>query len=280
MATKTILVTGCSAGGIGGAVAIALAKRGHHVIATARDTSKIAPELSELPNVSILQLDISSTASVQAAAEATAERGVDVIFNNAGAGYSMPILDIDIDKAQRLYDTNVWGPVRMIQAFSKHLIASRGRVVNLNTCGAAINTPWMGSYLSSKAALKNISDVLRIELAPFGVTVVTIMAGVVSTYFHANEPPFALPPNSQYKSIEKIIAGWATGESKPGGCSPEEFAELVVDDIVGDVEDAIIWKGPHADGIRMLSQAPAKTMDAALSNGTGLQELGGNHTGA
>ncbi|KAI1178405.1 oxidoreductase [Nemania sp. FL0916] len=279
---KTILITGCSAGGIGSAIALALAQRGHHVIATARNTSKIPPTLSELPNVSILELDISSTASVQAAAKAVAaaQRGVDVIVNNAGSGYTMPILDIDIDKAQRLYDTNVWGPVRMIQAFSKLLIAKRGRVVNMNTCAASLNTPWQGGYLSSKAALKSLSDILRLELAPFGVSVVTIMAGVVSTSFHANEPPFALSSTSQYTLIEQTISGWATGEAKPTGCSPEEFAELVIDDIVGDGGDAVVWRGSHSDAMEMLSRAPTDIMDAAMGKGKGLEELGsGIHTG-
>ncbi|KAI1411985.1 oxidoreductase [Hypoxylon sp. FL1857] len=256
MPSKTILVTGCSAGGIGAAVAFALVKRNHHVFATARNTSKIPQSLSDSPNVTVLQLDVSSPPSIAEAVKIVAEsgRGLDVLFNNAGAGYAMPILDIDVQRAQQVYDTNVWGPIRTIQAFSQLLIASRGRIVNLSTCGAVMNTPWIGAYCSSKAALTNFSETLRLELAPFGVSVVTIMAGVVASHFHDNDS-FSLPPTSRYVAIEKTIAGWASGELKPKGVSAEEFAETLVDDVVGvGSGGGLVWKGPHAGGVKFLSK--------------------------
>ncbi|KAI1874499.1 hypothetical protein JX265_004707 [Neoarthrinium moseri] len=113
MSPKSILVTGCSVGGIGAAIAINLARGGHNVFATARTTSKIPPELSALPNVIVVQLDVTSKSSVEEAARTVGQSGVaglDVLVNNAGAGYGMPILDMDVEKAQKLYDVNVWGP--------------------------------------------------------------------------------------------------------------------------------------------------------------------------
>jgi NAD(P)-dependent dehydrogenase (short-subunit alcohol dehydrogenase family) len=143
---RTILITGCSAQGIGAVLALTLAKQGHHVFATARDTSKIPSELSSLPNVSVLALDVSSTESVAEASKAVEEagHGLDVLVNNAGFGYTMPILDVDIDKAQSLYNANVWGTVRTVQAFAAQLIKSKGRVVNVSSVGAVVNTPWIG----------------------------------------------------------------------------------------------------------------------------------------
>lgn len=58
----------------------------------------------------------------------------------------MPVLDLDIDKAKQVYDVNVLGVIRTVQAFAELLIKSKGRVVNLSTCGAAINTPWIYAY--------------------------------------------------------------------------------------------------------------------------------------
>lgn len=141
---KTILVTGCSAGGIGAAICLALARRGHNIIATARTPSKIPEEISTLSNVLILDLDVTSDESVVAAVKAVSENGrqLDVLVNNAGVGYSTPVLDMDIERARGIYETNVWGCVRMIQAFKDLLISSRGRIVNVSTCGAVINTPW------------------------------------------------------------------------------------------------------------------------------------------
>ncbi|KAI0484179.1 oxidoreductase [Xylariaceae sp. FL0804] len=280
MSPKSVFITGCSGGGIGAAVALALAKRGHHVFATARDTSRIPEELSEIANVTVLQVDVLSDSSVRAAAgavaDATSGRGLDVLVNNAGVGYTMPLLDADIEKAKHVFDINVWGLLRTTQAFADLLIASRGRVVNLNTCAAVVNTPWISSYLSSKAAAKNISDTLRLELSPFGITVISIMTGVVDTSFHANEPSFGLPSSSRYTEIEGIIAGWAKGESKPKGCSAAEFAEMILDDVVGDGKTTVIFKGPHAGSIKYLSMAPRFVNDAAMSYGQGLQELSTN----
>lgn len=156
MSRKTVLITGCSAGGIGAALAHALAKRGHQVFATARNTSKIPSTLTSLPNVTTLQLDVTSASSVSEAAQAVAAatqdqgtRGLDVLVNNAGAGYTMPLLDADLDDAQRLYEVNVWGALRTVQAIAALLIEKGGRVVNVSSMGGALHTPWVGTYLYS-----------------------------------------------------------------------------------------------------------------------------------
>ena len=139
---KTMLVTGCSGGGIGAAIALNLAKKGHFVFATARSPSKIPEELTNLSNVAALQLDIASAPSVAEAAKSVAKttkargsEGLDGLVNNAGRGYSMPLLDVNIDKAIQLHDTNVWGVLRTVQAFSDLLIRKRGRVVNVSSLG-------------------------------------------------------------------------------------------------------------------------------------------------
>ncbi|KAI0099699.1 oxidoreductase [Nemania sp. FL0031] len=217
---KTVLVTSCPL-------------EGRQVIATARNTPKIGHELSGHSNVTILELDVTSRVSVQAAAEKTAERGVDVIVNNAVGDYPMPILDIDIHKAKAPYDTNVWGPVRMIQGFSNHLIKSRGRVVGMNRSASILNVLWRRPYLSSKCALKKISDVLRIELTLFGVSVVTVMTGIQGVY----------------QNIEAELAG----KSMPGTPSLlEEFAKSVMNDIVGDDVESVVWRDTFADSLRNL----------------------------
>lgn len=143
--TKSILVTGCSADGIGAAMALVLARRGHHVFATARNLAKIPEALSSLANVTVLSLDVADTASVAAAARTVADtgHGLDVLVNNAGVEYVQPVLDIDITTAQRMLDINLWGPLRTIQAFADLLIASRGRIVNVSSTASVVNLPWV-----------------------------------------------------------------------------------------------------------------------------------------
>lgn len=155
-ATKTILVTGCSAGGVGYAVALAVAKQGHYVFATARNLAKIPSELTELSTVTTLQLDVTSIESLAFAAKAVSEateargaRGLDVLVNNAGVGLTTPLLDVDIEQAQRVYDTNVWGSLRAVQAFSDLLIERKGQLVNVCSISTVLHVPWMGKFSSS-----------------------------------------------------------------------------------------------------------------------------------
>jgi short chain dehydrogenase len=150
---KTILITGCSSGGIGAALAYAFASRGHYVFATARNTSKIPSTFASVPNVRTLQLDVTSASSISETAGIVATatqdqgaRGLDVLINNAGSGYTMPLLDVDLDEAKKVYDVNIWGMLRTIQAFTPLLIDKGGRVVNVSSVGGVVNTPWIGTY--------------------------------------------------------------------------------------------------------------------------------------
>ncbi|KAI1122497.1 oxidoreductase [Nemania abortiva] len=232
---KSIIITGCSTGGIGAAMALVLARHGHHIFATARNTAKIPEALSSLSNVTVLLLDVGSTPSVAAAAQAVKDsgHGLHVLVNNAAVGYVQPVLDIDISAAQRLHNVNFWGPLRMVQAFADLLIASRGRIVNVSSSASVVNSPWVSTYATSKAALNTLSETMRLELAPFGVSVVTILPGVIDSNLHVNDAAgFDIPPTSRYAAIRNIIETWANGEAQPeDSLSAEKFAELVVNDI-------------------------------------------------
>ncbi|KAI0201314.1 NAD(P)-binding protein [Astrocystis sublimbata] len=278
MAPKIVLITGCSAGGIGAALATTLATHGHFVIATARNTSKVPAELSSRPNVQVIPLDVSSTSSVADAAKAVigGQRGLDVLVNNAGSGYAMPILDIDVEKAKEVYETNVWGPIRTVQGFSDLLIKSRGRVVNISTVGSVLPLPWISTYSASKAAMTLQSEALRFELEPFGVSVVTIMAGIIDSNFHANDPGarIKLPARSHYSSISDVIAGWATGRSKPPGITADAFSEQILDDVVGLGKGSVMWRGPNAGSVKIAKWLmPASMLDNAMRKGQGLEDL-------
>lgn len=146
MTLKSVLITGCSEGGIGSALALAFQKRNLQVFATARDPSKMA-HLSDLPNVILLQLNPTSQSSVEEAAKVVSARtgGVlDYLINNAGQTMTAPTLDIDIDKAKEMYEINVWGLIRVTQAFSPLVIASRGSIMNISSVSAKIVVPWAG----------------------------------------------------------------------------------------------------------------------------------------
>lgn len=149
MALRTVLITGCSEGGIGSALAVAFQKCNLRVFATARNPSKMA-HLLTLPNITLLPLEPTSAASVRAAVEQVQkETGgtLDYLVNNAGQTIIMPTLDIDIDSAKNMYDINVWGTIRVTQAFTPLVIAAKGTIVNICSISTSVNTPWMGKQI-------------------------------------------------------------------------------------------------------------------------------------
>lgn len=271
---KRILITGCSADGIGAALALALARKGHHIFATARKLSKIPESLVSLSNVTPVQLDVTSPESITEAVRVVEDHGVglDVLINNAGSGYTMPLLDVDIKIAQQTYDTNVWGVIRTTQAFAPLLLRSRGKIVTLSSVGGVTNTPWIGIYSSSKSAITTISETLRLELAPLGINVLTVMVGTVTTSFHSNEPEFSLPNSSHFLRARDTIALWAAGQAWPKGCPVQAFADSIVDDILR--KSGMIWRGPNSKGVWFASKwIPQWLWDYGLSYQQGLDKL-------
>lgn len=137
---KAALVTGCSGGGIGHAVALAFAEAGYHTFATARSVSKMG-SLSTTPNITVLSLDVTSLSSVKDAYEAVKASGhtLEVIVNNAGVAPVMPLLDSDFEDggmAKNTFETNVWGGARLVQAFQHEIVASKGTIVNVTSFNA------------------------------------------------------------------------------------------------------------------------------------------------
>lgn len=139
---KSVLVTGCSEGGIGASIAASFQTRGYHVFATARNPSKIAKELAARPNVEVLTLDVTSAESIAAAVKAvdakTGDAGLDVLVNNSGGGYVAPLLDIDIAKAKAMYEVNFFAVIAMAQAFAPALIKAKGAIVNISSVSGEI----------------------------------------------------------------------------------------------------------------------------------------------
>jgi NAD(P)-dependent dehydrogenase (short-subunit alcohol dehydrogenase family) len=177
-----VLVTGCSSG-IGRALCGELHQRGHAVIATARDVTALA----DVPAVSRLQLDVTDPASVAAAAAAAGP--VDVLVNNAGVSAWAPLETMPAVTAQRVFETNVWGGLRVCQAVLPAMRArGRGRVINVSSA-ALRGYPMLGLYVASKVALEALSESMRLELALFGVDVVVAEPAAVVSSFGQNRLP-------------------------------------------------------------------------------------------
>lgn len=143
---KSVLITGCSDGGIGSALAIVFQQAGYRVFATARNPEKMQ-NLKDLSNLTLLTLDVTDSTHISAAVEAVSREtdgNLTYLINNAGRNHFMPILDEDIDAAKKIYETNVWGPVAITKAFAPLLIKAKGTIVFTTSISGYVNVPYMG----------------------------------------------------------------------------------------------------------------------------------------
>ncbi len=181
--SKAVLITGCSSG-IGHATALRLVKRGWPVYASARRPESIT-DLAEA-GATTLQLDVTDEQSMAAAvAQVEREHGaVGVLINNAGYSQSGPIEQVALEAVRRQFDTNVLGPVALIQLVLGGMRGQHwGKIVNVSSMGGRLTFPGGGYYHASKYALEAISDALRFEVRGFGVDVIVVEPGLIVTEF-------------------------------------------------------------------------------------------------
>ncbi|HJR89577.1 MAG TPA: SDR family NAD(P)-dependent oxidoreductase [Aeromicrobium sp.] len=228
--TRTVLITGCSSG-IGKATAERLARNGWTVYATAR-----RPEtLAELTGCKHLALDVTDDASMSGAVDAVlAEAGqIDALVNNAGYSLSGAVETLDVDDIRREFETNVFGLVRLSQLVLPAMRSQgRGRIVNIGSMGGKLTFPGGGAYHASKYAVEAFSDALRYEVSGFGIHVVLIEPGLITTNFdEAALSSMDLETEGPYARFNRAVAK-ATTDAYAGpmarfGGPPEAVAKVV-----------------------------------------------------
>jgi NAD(P)-dependent dehydrogenase (short-subunit alcohol dehydrogenase family) len=181
--SRAVLVTGCSSG-IGRATALRLAGSGWKVYASARRPETIS-ELRDA-GCQTLALDVTDEQSMRAAVDAIerAEGAVGVLINNAGYSQSGAIETVPMDAVRRQFETNVFGLVRLTQLVLPKMREQRwGKIVNLGSMGGRLSFPGGGHYHATKHAVEAISDALRFELRGFGIDVILLEPGLITTEF-------------------------------------------------------------------------------------------------
>ena len=210
---RVSVVTGSSSG-IGLAASLALARAGHTVYATMRDTSRGGrlgdAASAEGLDVRVLQMDVDDGASVDAALERVREEAgrIDALVNNAGYGAVGAVEDIPMSELKAQFETNLFGTVRVIKAAAPTMrrTAAEGgapgpTIVNISSVAGRIGFPATSAYISSKFALEGLSESLAYELAPFGVRVVIVEPGVIKTNFFDSMRTCEAPAGSPYADM-------------------------------------------------------------------------------
>ena len=232
---RATLVTGCSSG-IGRAIVLRLAREGWPVYASARRIELIE-DLAE-HGCQLLSLDVTDEVSRRSAiARIESEHGaVAALVNNAGFGQQGPLEETPLDVIRAQFETNVFAGVALCQ----HVLPGmrrehHGRIINISSMGGRLSFPGGAAYHGSKYALEAMTDVLRFEVAGFGIGVVLIEPGPTTTDFGvASIRSLDLLPRVQdgaydgYRAgIRRALESTFGAAPAPGSATPEDVAEAV-----------------------------------------------------
>jgi NAD(P)-dependent dehydrogenase (short-subunit alcohol dehydrogenase family) len=208
------VVTGSSSG-IGLAASLALAKNGYLTYATIRNLAKqdsiqSIAEKERLP-VRTVQLDVTDENSVKNTIQSIiSESGrIDLLVNNAGYGLTGAFEDIEIDEIKALYETNVFGVIRVTQAVLPIMRKQgSGRIINISSGAGRIGFPGSSAYVSSKFALEGLSESMAFEVEQFGIKTVLVEPGFVRTNFAENIAiaKKAQEPRSPYSQMMQMMS--------------------------------------------------------------------------
>ena len=225
MSRPLALVTGASSG-IGAATARALAAAGHEVVCAARRTDRIADLAAEIDGRAVT-CDVTDAASVAALAAEIGDR-LDVLVNNAGGAFGLdPVATGDVEDWRAMYEVNVIGTLRVVQALLPSLVAAEGVIVNVGSTAGRVSYEGGAGYTAAKHALATMTETMRLELVDQPVRITEIAPGMVHT------EGFSLTRfKGDAERAEQVYAG---------------VAEPLVAE---DVADAITWmatRPPHVN---------------------------------
>ncbi|WP_057894370.1 oxidoreductase [Lacticaseibacillus brantae] len=206
---KIAVVTGASSG-IGKEVAKSLQQNGYQVIGGARRVEAMA-DLKDL-GIEIAHLDVTEAGSRETfIQDILNEYGrIDLLVNSAGYGSFGALEEVTLDEARRQMDVNVFGIIGLIQLILPTMRAQKsGRIINISSLAGQSYTPLGGWYHASKHTLETLSDVLRVELKPFGVDVVVVEPGNTATNWQGTAVGRLLeatPKDSPYRALTEGVA--------------------------------------------------------------------------
>lgn len=218
---KVALVTGASSG-FGELTATMLAQSGYSVFGTSRKERSAS-------SISMLKLDVKSNESVESCIKQLLDQTgrIDLLINNAGEIHASMIEETSLEQAQDVFDTNLWGVVRVTNAVLPTMRQQRsGRIINMSSLGGLIGAPGQGYYCASKFALEGYSEALSVELDPFNIKVSLIEPG----YFKTNFNYEMLHPQktfSDYDNVREVIQS-SINQAIAQGENPEKVASLIV----------------------------------------------------
>jgi|GraSoiStandDraft_5_1057265.scaffolds.fasta_scaffold63924_3 NAD(P)-dependent dehydrogenase (short-subunit alcohol dehydrogenase family) len=281
---KTVVITGASSG-IGKSCVARMTRLGWQVFATVRkesDRDQLAREFAV--NVHPVLMDLENEESIAAAAQQieseVAGHGLDGLVNVAGIGMVRPLEYASMKDLRQIFDINFFGQIAVTQALSRLLRKAAGRIVNITSVGVNVAIPFGGLLNASKSAFAKVSDTLRLEMHPFGVRVIAIEPGSISTpavdktLGDLEQVIRNLPPQAQAQYGPLIRRMGRRGyEMEKNGSSPDVVAQAVHHALTSSRPRIRYRVGKHAKLLAALPKIlPESVMDALLRKMLGFSE--------
>lgn len=251
---QTALVTGASSG-IGRETAIRLTGKGFQVIAAARRLDRLNELAAQYKDITAKQVDLSNSEETEIFCRflTNLPQPVSVLINNAGYTMRGAIEDVSMEAIKRLFEVNLFALVRITKACLPGMRRMRkGIIVNVSSIFGKLSYPGSGVYVASKYAVEGITDSLRLELAPFGIRVVSIRPGFIATELtevgNKLAGDFLAKADPDYKPFyEATVAARKKMRTEITKASPELIANLILEAVFSEAPKASYAAGPLSD---------------------------------
>ncbi|MCX2493239.1 SDR family oxidoreductase [Pedobacter sp. PF22-3] len=243
---KTVLITGTSSG-IGRAAVLKFNSEGWNVIATMRNPSK-ETELNQLNNTLVVALDVQKPETITEAVVAGINKfgQIDAVVNNAGAAIFGVFELATEDQVNEIFDTNVFGPMRVLRAILPYFRAQRsGTIINITSQGGRVTFPTCSIYHATKFSLEGLTEAIAYELLPFGIRTKIVEPGSTVTKFvgAAVVTEGEIPEYEQFVNIG--LGNWAKHDTMAS--QPEEIAETIFIAATDDTDQLRYQAGKDAE---------------------------------
>ena len=279
---KAAVITGASSG-IGYECVRRMSSAGWTVFATVRKTSD-RDRLRAERNVYPVIMDVQDASSISAAAGEIASQlnggGLDGLVNVAGIGMVRPLEYAPMSDVREIFEINFFGQLATIQAFCGMLRKNRGRIINITTVGVNLAIPFGGLLNASKSAFGKLSDTLRLELHRFGVQVIAVEPGSISTpavdktLGNIEEIIGSLPPEARRNYGPMIRSVGRRGYAmEKNGSAPDVVAVAVKHALTADRPRLRYRVGKHATLLATLPKIlPESLFDSLIMRLLGMNE--------
>jgi NAD(P)-dependent dehydrogenase (short-subunit alcohol dehydrogenase family) len=252
---KVWFITGAGRG-MGVDIAKAALVAGNAVAATGRSTDTVAGAVGEADDLLVVELDITSLASAEAAVEAAVDRfgRIDVLVNNAGNFYAGFFEELTPEQMERQIATNLIGPMNVTRAVLPVMRKQRsGKVVSISSTAGIVGQEFCSAYAAAKFGLEGWMESLRFEVEPFGIHTTIVEPGFFRTELLTKEST-AYADLSIDDYAERTAATRPAWEAMSGQQTndPAKFAKALVTVVEGE-QPPLRWVA-GADAVEAVEQ--------------------------